>query len=102
MTSKVSRTSCFSAGRQVGDVGDEVGELRGRLNLIDRAGDLGRHVGQERNRLARPLLQLMHARRDLGGIDLGLADLFDAGDQERIAGDETRARGSAACRATTR
>ncbi len=32
--------------RQVGDVGDEVGELRRRLHLLDRAGDLGRHVGQ--------------------------------------------------------
>ena len=75
-------------GRQVGDVGDEVGELRGRLNLLDRAGDLGRHVGQQRDRLARALLQLVHARGDLGGIDFGLADLIDAGDEERIAGDE--------------
>ena len=45
-------------------------------------------VGQQRDRLARALLQLVHARGDLGGKDLGLADLVDAGDQERIARQE--------------
>ena len=43
---------------------------------------------QQRDRLARPLLQLMHARGDLGRIDLGLADLVDPGDEEGIAGQE--------------
>ena len=46
------------------------------------------HVGQQRDRLAGALLQLMHARGDLGGIDLGLADLVDPGHQEGIARQE--------------
>ena len=51
-------------------------------------GDLRRHVGQQRDHLAGALLQLMHARGDLGREDFGLADLVDAGDQERIARQE--------------
>ncbi len=85
--------------RQVGDIGDEIGKLRRRLHLLDRAGDLGRHVGQQRDGLARALLQLMHARGDLGGIDLGLADLVDPRHEDRDSRAGTRARGSAACRA---
>ena len=74
--------------RQVGDVGDEIGKLRRRLHLLDRAGDLGRHVGQQRDGLARPFLQLMHARGDLGGIDFRLADLVDPRHEIGIAGQE--------------
>jgi hypothetical protein len=73
---------------EIRDVGDEVGERRRRLDLIDGAGNLRRDVGEERNRLARALLQLVHARGDLGGIDFGLADLVDPGHQEGIAGQE--------------
>ena len=71
--------------REVRDIGDEVGQRGRRLNLLDGRGDLGRQVGQQRNRLAGALLQLVHARGDLGGKHLGLADLVDARHQERIA-----------------
>ena len=74
--------------REVRDIGDEVGQRRRRLNLLDGRGDLGRQVGQQRDRLAGALLQLVHARGDLGGKYLGLADLVDARHQERIARQE--------------
>ncbi len=74
--------------RQVDRIGDEIGERRGRLDLFDRVGKLFRNGRQERDRLTRPLLQLMHARLDLGRVDLGLADLVDEGDEERIVGQE--------------
>ena len=74
--------------REVGGVGDEIGKRRGRLNLVDGVGKLFRQRRQQRDRLARPLLQLMHAGGDLGRIDLGLADLVDQGDKEGVAGDE--------------
>ena len=45
-------------------------------------------AGRQRDRLARPLFQLMHAGGDLGRIDLGLAHLIDEGDEEGIAGEE--------------
>ena len=73
---------------EVRDVGDEIGERRRRLHLIDGGRDLRRHVGQQRDYLAGALLQLMHARGDLGREDFGLADLLDARDQERIARQE--------------
>ena len=57
----------------------------GELICSMRAGDLGRHVGKQRDGLARALLQLVHAGGDLGRIDFGLADLLDAGDEERVA-----------------
>ncbi len=75
-------------GREVGNIRYEVGQLRRRGDLLDRGRDLGRHVGKQRNRLAGTLLQLMHAGGDFGGIDLGLADLLDAGDEEGVAGEE--------------
>ena len=73
---------------EIGHVGDEIRERRGRLHLLDGAGNLLRHVGQERNGLARPLLQLVHAGGDLGRIDLGLADLLDFGREEGVARQE--------------
>ena len=73
---------------QVGDIRDKVGEGRRRLDLLDRSGNLRRYVGQKRNRLARSLLQLMHACSDLGRKDLGLAHFVHTGDEIRIAGKD--------------
>ena len=40
---------------------------------------------KQRDRLASALFQLVHAGGDLGRVDLGLADLVDACDEERVA-----------------
>ena len=74
--------------REVGGIGDEIGKRRRRLNLVYGVGKLFRQRRQQRDRLARPLLQLMHAGGDLGRIDLGLANLIDQGDKEGVARHE--------------
>ena len=60
----------------------------GRLQLLDGAGDLRRHVGEQRDRLAGALAQLMRARGELGRIDLAFADLLNLSDEEGITVQE--------------
>jgi hypothetical protein len=73
---------------EVHGAGDEVGELTGRGGRLDRGGEFGRRVRDETQRLGRALLQLMHARFDLGAAGLLLLDQLDAGDQIGIARQE--------------
>ena len=60
----------------------------GRLHLLDGGGDLRGDVRHQPDRLARALLQLVHAGGDLGGIDLGLAHLLDLGHEVGVIGQE--------------
>ena len=84
--------------REVEDIGGE-SESGAASYLVYGVGKLFRQRRQQRDRLARPLFQLMHAGGGLGRIDLGLADLVDQGDKERVTRHESGGCGSGECRA---
>ncbi len=84
--------------REVGDIGDEVGERRRRLDLLDRGRDLGRHVGQKRDRpRARAPSAGACARRSRSNRPRPRRSRR-RGRRGRDSPAGTRARGSAACR----
>ena len=81
--SRVSRISCFSAGGQVQQAGDEVGERAGVVDRADRCGQLGRRLLDEAEDLEAALAQLVHAGVDLEAAVDRLDDAGGGHDGER-------------------
>ncbi len=64
--------------------GDDVGELAGAFDGLQRGDHLGRHLRQQLQRLQRALLQRTRAAFDLGVDLLGVVEVLHLGDGERI------------------
>jgi hypothetical protein len=73
---------------QVHRAGDEIDQLRRRVDRADRVGDLAARLRQELDRFERALAQQYEARLDLGAALLGLLVDIDLGREERLAADE--------------
>ena len=70
-------------------VGDgEIGERAGALDRLDRAGELGRRLRQQFERLEREVAQGEEARLDLGGAGRRFRNAQHARDHERPAAEE--------------
>ena len=65
--------------------GGEVGELRGRLDRLDRGKQILRHLRQELDRLERLRLEIDEARLDFRRLCIRLGNAQHARDQERPA-----------------
>jgi hypothetical protein len=72
----------------VEEAGDQVGERVGRLDALQRIGELGRRRRQELERLLRKALQVQDARLDVRAAHAGRGQVLDAGEVERHAGLE--------------
>ncbi len=75
-------------GLGIEDAGNEIGERGGRIEVLDRRCDFRWNVGPELDGFARARSDQADARFDLGGDDLGYADLFDPRDQKRKPGQQ--------------
>src|SRR5262249_30682759 len=74
--------------RHVGYAGNEIGERRWRGEVLDRRRKIWRHIGQQLQRLPRPLLEQPDPGLDLGRDHFRDADLFDSRSEIRIARKE--------------
>ncbi len=68
----------------VDEARDQIRKLAGRIDTLNRPGQLGRHLRKKRQRLGSPLLHQLQACLDLGAAAVGVGKQFDACGQKRL------------------